>query len=54
MEGRVLLVIPCINRRSCFHQNATDLDVSILRSDMEGRMKPAMPVSCIDRCSSRE
>jgi hypothetical protein len=36
MQGCALLVTPCIDRCFCFHQYATDLDMALCCSAMEG------------------
>jgi hypothetical protein len=49
MKGCALLVIPCIDRCSCFHQYAADFRMPVLCSEVEGRALLVIP--CIDRCS---
>jgi hypothetical protein len=49
MKGCALLVIPCIDRCSCFHQYATDLDMPICCSVMQGRVLKG--ILCPNRCA---
>jgi hypothetical protein len=49
MEGGNLLASPCIDNCFCFHQDAADLSVPLLCSEMEGHALPV--IHCIDRCS---
>jgi hypothetical protein len=49
MKGCALLGIPCIDRCSCFHQYAADLDMSILCSEVEGC--GLLGILCPDCCS---
>jgi hypothetical protein len=49
MEGCALLMPPCIDRCSCFHQYAADLDMTLLCSVMLGRA--LLGILCPDRCS---
>jgi hypothetical protein len=49
MKGGALLLTPCIDRCSCFHQYAADLDMSLNCSEVEGRV--LMGILYTDCCS---
>jgi hypothetical protein len=47
MEGRVLLVILCIDGCACFHEHSTDFSMPKLCSEVEGRVLMDSPLHAI-------